>query len=320
MFDAFFIMLKNVAVFVALAMPGFILVKTKLLSQEHSGVMSKFLMYVGLPFMIVTSVVNKVVFSPSTLAVIGVAVAVGVVFTLLAFFMSKPTVLMEKDAKKQGMMRFCSVFSNNGFLGIPLAAAVFPSQPTVVLVVIIINIITNVMLYTLGVYAVTGDGKSMNIKKALINPVIIAFIVGVVINLTGVVQYVPEINTFSTHFSSVVTPLSMTILGMKMGSVKISSLFLEIRTYYVSALKLIVYPVIIVALMLLCKTLCVPFINTEFVLGIFMAFSMPTAGLASAFADTYDGDGEGAVKYTLNSTILSVITIPVLYLLITLLV
>jgi len=46
-----------------------------------------------------------------------------------------------------------------------------------------------------------------------------------------------------------------------------------------------------------------------------MAFAISAAGLASAFADTYKGDSVGAVKYTLNSTILSVNTMPVLYML-----
>ena len=129
MLDAFLVMLKNVAVFVALAVPGFLLVKTGLLKKEHSAVFSKFLMLIGLPFMIITSIIDKVAFSTQTLAILGVAVAVGVVYTVAMFFASKPTAFMEKDVKKKGMMRFCSIFSNNGFLGIPLAAAVFPNNP-----------------------------------------------------------------------------------------------------------------------------------------------------------------------------------------------
>ena len=49
---AFIPMLKNVILFVLLAIPGFLMVKCKLLKQEQSGILSKLLMYVGLPFMI----------------------------------------------------------------------------------------------------------------------------------------------------------------------------------------------------------------------------------------------------------------------------
>ena len=49
------------------------------------------------------------------------------------------------------------------------------------------------------------------------------------------------------------------------------------------------------------------------ILGVFVAFSMPTAGLAATFADEFGGDTENAVIFTLGTTVLSVLTIPTLY-------
>ena len=49
------------------------------------------------------------------------------------------------------------------------------------------------------------------------------------------------------------------------------------------------------------------------IIGVFIAFAMPTAGLASTFSDRYDGDTENAVSFTLGSTLFSIATIPVLY-------
>ena len=56
--DAFLPMLINVVIFLALAIPGFILVKCKLLKQEDSGVLSKLLMYVGMPFLILSGTLS----------------------------------------------------------------------------------------------------------------------------------------------------------------------------------------------------------------------------------------------------------------------
>ena len=211
-------------------------------------------------------------------------------------------------------MRFSSVFSNNGFLGIPLAMAVFGSGSKVLMVVIIINIITNILMYTLGIYLISGDKKTISWKKALLNPVLIAFVIGVALNLLNVKAYVPEVVTFSTHFSNIVTPISMTILGMKMGGVDILSLFKSWKTYYVSALKLVIFPVIVVAALLILKSgLMVEMIDSDMVIGVFIAFAMPTAGLASTFSDSFNGDTENAVAFTLGTTILSIATIPVLY-------
>jgi predicted permease len=150
------------------------------------------------------------------------------------------------------MMRFCMVFSNNGFLGIPLAKAVFANSP-VVTYLIILNIITNVLMFTLGVYLISGDKSTISVKKALLNPVLIAFVLGVILNLVNVKDYVPEIATFSTHFSNIVTPLSMTILGMKMAGVKFLSLFTKASMYFVSAIKLLAVPALAVGIMFLLK-------------------------------------------------------------------
>ena len=138
--DALFIMFKNVLVFVALALPGFILVKSKILSQEQSGSLSKLLMFVGMPFLILTSVINNISFDANLLATIGIVFAIAIIYTIVAFFASKPLSSMEKQEKTRGMIRFSMVFSNNGFLGIPLAMAVFGANSMVVMVVIIINI------------------------------------------------------------------------------------------------------------------------------------------------------------------------------------
>ena len=54
-------------------------------------------------------------------------------------------------------------------------------------------------------------------------------------------------------------------------------------------------------------------IGSDAIIGFFVAFAMPAAGLATAFADQYQGDVENAVIGTLGSTILSILTIPVLY-------
>jgi predicted permease len=141
---------------------------------------------------------------------------------------------------------------------------------------------------------------------------LIAFVIGIIANLLNVKGYVPEVATYSTHFSNLVTPISMTILGMKMGGVKFLELFKSWKTYYVSALKLVVFPMIIVAIVFVLNQVTA-IITPDMVLGVLIAFAMPTAGLASTFSDNFGGDTENAVAFTLGTTVLSVVTIPLLY-------
>ena len=266
-----------------------------------------------MPFLILSGTVNNISFDKALIIKLILTSAVGIAFTFAMFFLSKPITAMEKSEKTRGMMRFCMAFSNNGFLGIPLAVAVFGADSPVMTVLVILNIITNILMYTLGVYLVSGDKSRISLKKAFLNPVLIAFIVGVVLNLMKVNTYIPEISTFSAHFSGLVTPLSMTILGMKMAEIRFVSLFKSPRMYYVCSMKLVAFPCIILALLLAAKHLGAGIVDDSIILGFFIAFAMPTAGLASTFADGFGGDTENAVSMTLGTTVLSIFTIPIIY-------
>lgn len=314
MTDAFLIMLRNVLVFVLLALPGYLLVKIGLIKEKESSVLSKLLTYVGMPFLILSSTLNISFSGKFTKNIILIGV-IGIFFTVGTFFLSALLVNKKDEEKKRGMVRFCMVFSNNGFLGIPLAKAVFGDSP-VVTYLIMLNIITNVLMFTLGIYLISGDKSAISVKKALLSPVLLAFVLGILLNLLRVKEYVPEVSTYSTHFSNIVTPLSMTILGIKMATVKFGTIFSKVSTYIVSAIKLIAVPMIGVALLFLLKL--VFFVDAEMILGFFIAFAMPTAGLASTFSDQFDGDTENAVVFTMGSTILSIISIPILYALLSL--
>lgn len=308
--EALIVMVKNVLIFVAMAIPALLLVKTKLITSEQSGALSKLLLYVGMPFLVFSSTMN-VSFTEGGTKWIFVAAIVSLAFSLFSVFLSKPASRMETDGKKQGMMRFCEIFSNNGFLGIPLTVAVFGESSPVVAYLIAVNIVTNTLMYTVGAVLISGDKGTMNVKKAVFNPVLIAFVLGLIASLCKVNTRLPAVASYASNFSNVVTPLSMSVLGIKLGDVKFSKLFAGWKVYYVSAWKLLIVPVLSVAL---CFALRLMFpLPDELILATFMAFAMPTASLASTFSDNYDGDTENAVSFTLGSTAMSVATIPLLY-------
>lgn len=328
--DALLPMLINVLIFVALALPGYILVKTKIIKSSDSASLSKLLTYVALPFMIFVGAQN-INLSGDFLALAGITTVAGIAITVGCFFLSKPLAmkrLFNKNSnneteseetvnteKSRGVMRFAMAFSNNGFLGIPLAVAVFSGNAQIQAIVIILNIITNLFLYTLGIYLISGDKNMISIKKALLNPVLIAFVLGIIFNAFGIAKAVPEVTKYATHLNNLVTPISMIILGIKLADIPLKSLFTSPLAYYVSAIKLVLVPLLAVLIAVALKALFN--LSNDIIMGFFIGFAMPTAGLASTFADNYNGDTKNAVIYTLSSTILSVITIPLLYLLLT---
>ena len=307
--DAFLIMLKNVAIFVLLAIPGYLLVKTKTMKAGDSGVLSTVLTWLGMPFLILSGTLT-IDFNGDFIRSLLIIGAMGVGFNGLMIVLSA-WLTKTADRKKRGMMRFAMAYTNSGFLGIPLATAVFGSQSRIVIYIIVLNIISNLFLFTVGVYLISGDKSHIQIKKAVLNPVLIAFVLGIVLNLSGAVESVPEILTFSDYFKPIVTPIAMTVLGVKLGTVKLASLFNRACMYYTSFIRLVVFPALAVALLWLIG--CVIPVDTDMLLGMWIGFACPTAAMATALSEKYEGDTENAVIYTLGTTILSVVTIPVLY-------
>ena len=102
--NALTIMLKNVIVFVALAIPGYLLIKTKKLKGEQSGALSALLMYIGMPFLIFSSTINNITFNKDLLATIGITLALGIAFTFAMFFISAPLMKAERQEKTKGMI------------------------------------------------------------------------------------------------------------------------------------------------------------------------------------------------------------------------
>lgn len=309
--DALLVMLKNVLIFVLLAVPGYLLVKGKKLRTEDSAPLSKLLTEVGVPFMVFSSTL-KLEFTPELTRTLLITAGLTVVY-LLAMFPASAWTARRDDPKRRGMERFCMIFANNGFIGIPLARAVFGDGSAVVAYVIVINILNNVMMFSLGAPLIAGDRGARNLKKAIFNPVILAFVLGIVLNLVGISGMIPELQTYATHFSGIVTPLSMVILGMKLAGVPMRALLSAPRMYWVSFLRLLVFPALGTAAVLALHWMNLLWVTADAVLAFFVAAAMPCAGLSSAIADQCGGDTENAVKFTLGSTILSVATIPVLY-------
>ncbi len=307
---AFLSMLSSVIIFVALAVPGWILVKTKTLKVEQSLPLSKLLMWVGMPFLILSGTM-RLRFSSTLLKGMGLSFALTIGFVAIWFFLTLLLTKKETDIKKQGVVRFAMMFSNNGFLGLPLAEAVLGATSDAYLYLVVANVLTNLLMYTIGVYYISGDKSKMSLKKIILNPVLISFVAGLILNLLNVNDYVPQILTYSDYLKGIVTPVSMVILGMKMGAVKMSALFANVKLYFVSVIKLIAVPVSAVSAAYFLGEWTG--VGAAIAFAMLIAFGTPTAGLASTFADAYDGDEEGAAVYTLGTTLLSVATMPVLY-------
>jgi predicted permease len=320
----FFNVFATVLSLIVLVVPGFLLTKYKFIGEKAAEAFSTFVLYGSQTVMVFMGFQGKA-FSPeigiNMLVVAGVATVVMFGIYAIACLMIRN----KSDDVKRRTMRYGCVFSNCGYMGLPLINSLFNGQECLseaIIYTAVVLAVFNVINWTLGAYICTNDKKSISIKKVLLNPVIISVVLGFLVY--GIVQvplvdlapqggkvdiFVEKVMSSLDIIGNTVTPLSMTVIGIKLAGVNTKQLFLDKDAYYVTAIKLIGMSIFA---MLVVKFLPV---NDVVKYTMFFLFSTPCATSTALFALRFGGDANYGSVTVLLSTVLSIITIPLMFLL-----
>ena len=291
-----------------LAIPGYILSKCKLVGQDGLKILGNILLYITTPVLIFVNF-QKMPYSPemtvNMLMMFALTLASFILIAVIVISIWKP----QKHGNSRKLFAFGVTFANSGYMAIPFIEAIFPGDALAIMYSSIFLAIFNIMVWTLGIYYMTGDRKAVSLKKAVINPAVIAVLFSLPLFFLNI-----RISDFSTSifgsFSSIGnmnTPVSMIVLGIKLAETKMSEILKHKLSYWMSLLKLIVFPLLIFAVLIL------PFkgvVDQKVLQIFFVSVIMPGAAITSVFAEKYLGDGKDAAIYFLLSTCLSLITIP----------
>lgn len=306
--DAFYIVL----LFMALLLPGFILGKAKLLQESAMISFSNVLMYVAMPFLVFVKLLDVDFKALNWFPLLLSATLPILLFPLLAWL---GKICCKSEPKKKRAQIFCATFPNCGFLGIPLAGLMFPTQAEIVLYVSVFNVVCTFLLLTLGVYILSGERKNILVLKTLISPIFLAILLGVVISFLRVKENVPVIYTFANTLAQLCTPLSMISLGFELSKIPFFRLWKYKEAYLVSIIKLLLSPLCAFLILLFFK-FCTPLIvDGSLAFAIMLATATSTAASAPAMAKKYALDAEYTATLTLVNTLLFTVTLPLVYLL-----
>lgn len=310
-----------------LTVPGLLFAKLKILPEKAGEMLSVIVLYCCQPIMNIVcfqgcSLTKKI--AVNMLWVAGLAIVVhGLLFLLLTIIFAK-----KSREEKLGIVKYASVFSNCGFMGVPFLQSLFPDseiQAEVLVYCAVVLAIFNILNWTVGVYFITGDKKQISLKKVLLNPVIISVFVGLLLFLIlqkPIVEFavagslwgkVLEKLMKSLHYiSDMITPLSMFMVGTKLANIDLKYIFKNGYIFFVSAIKLILMPLLTIAIIALLP------ISSVVKYTLFFVLAMPSASSGAMMAVKYGKDGDFASACILMSTILCVLTIPLTYLLMSL--
>ena len=208
----------NVVMIVVLAVPGFALRKARLLPDKAASVLAVVLLYVSQPFLMMSSLFDKA-FEPSMLIDFLWVIVFAVALQLAVYFAAKLIFAKTKEDATRRACVACSYLGNVGFMGIPVMQMLFPENGEMVLYTVVYNIAFNAMCWTLGVYAVTGEKKSVKPYKIILNPPTIAVIIALPFFFCNV--HIPEqVLTPISYLGDMTLPLSVIILGIRLADMR----------------------------------------------------------------------------------------------------
>ena len=274
---------------------GFVGEKKKLISGEGSKVISDIILYFVTPCLIINSLNIK--FDSDKLS--------GLLICLVAFFVIQIAsvllvcLLFRKDHISTRVLRFAVVFSNVGYMGLPLQKAVLGDEGVFYGSVCVAAF--NVFVWTYGIICMSGDKKQLSVKKLILNPGIIAVTIGIVLFLFSLKLPSP-ISSAIGSMASLNTPLAMMVIGFNLARSNLLSALKDKRVYLVSFLRLVLVPLVsLLALWALG-------LRGTLLVSVIIATSAPVAAATTVFSVKYGADTELSVKLVAFTTLLSIFT------------
>lgn len=297
------ILMQMIQLFLVIAL-GYFLFKIKILDVDLNKKLTTLLLSVTTPAMIVSSVLSTTVTQGlnDILFVFAVGFAIYLIMPVLGFFIVK---VLRIPLPQQGLYIFMTVFSNIGFMGFPVMKAIFGNEA--VFFTAIFNMIFNLFVFTAGIMIMNyGTGQKVKLDpKNLLSPGVIASLVALLIYFTGI-QLPNVLSSTVTMIGDITTPMAMLLIGSTLANIPLKEVFSELRIYPYTIIKQIIVPIIAYPLLNL-------FIGDPLILGItLIMISMPVANSAVLFATEYEGDVSLAAKTVFMTTLLSVVTIPLI--------
>lgn len=287
---------------------GYIFAKKSWISRQGSSDMNRLLLYIVTPCLLISSYNRP--FDKELFGLLTDSFILALTSHLISICVS--LLLIRGNGDKNKLDKFALIFTNGGFMGIPLIAAILGSESVIFASIYVM--VFNLTQWTVGVLLLTGRSNIKNtLKKVILNPGIISIIIGFIIFLFSI-KLPSTVSTAIDFIASLHTPIPMILIGTYIARTNVLSIFRNIRVYYISFLRLIIIPLLMIPVYFIYPT------SNNIVIANFIATACPVAVLASMFPANYGYDPDHNLGSITVSTLLSVITIPLMVMLLNLIV
>ena len=290
------ILLRQIAIMALLMAVGILLSRRGFLSPQGTKDLGAILLRIIIPCVIVKSYITTY----SRERLLELALSAGL--ALVAFILAMGIAYLVYG-KRRRIENFASAFCNAGFIGIPLAQAVIGDEGVFYMAASVA--LLNLFQWTYGVYIMTDRRDSISAKTIAKNPVVIAIVIGIALFLSRLP--VPGIVTSTLgYIAGMNTPVAMILMGTYMAKLPWRKL-LDKRAYGCVLLRLVLIPAAVLAVFW-----ALPISNQNVALAAYLAAATPVGANICVFAQQYDCDYEFSVVTVCLSTVLSIVTVPLM--------
>lgn len=284
---------------------GFVARKTHIMNDRFDAQFSKLLLNVTLPCLIISSVLmNDNLPDAGTVGMIFLLSCASYAIILAIAFAVPFLLRFPKD--KRGTYSFMIAFGNVGFIGFPVLSSIFGDGA--ILYAAIFNIPFNLLVFTVGVFMISEREGTMkermrDASKHILSPTLLACFVAMALALLRVTES-GILGQSLDVMGQMTTPAALLIIGSTLAKMPIREMISSARPYIASVFRLAIVPV---AIFFIFRT----FVSDPMLLGtIVITSGMPVATNGTLLCLQYGGDLKTMTKGTFISTIMSLITIP----------
>lgn len=301
------ILLQQMIIMFLLMATGFMLRKMNIMNDIGSKTVSGIVVYLANPALMLSAGINKET-SIEGMAFVKILFLACMLFAVLVLLGKIIPIVIRAPKHERGTYEIMTVFSNIGFMGFPLLSAMYGSES--LLYASLFQIPYNVLIYTYAVRIMERiSGKEVKTNKGI--PWKNIFNVGVIACILMVILYLTKlpvpiyIETTVNHLSNLTAPLSMIVIGDSMACTDMKKLFTNGRLLAFSFFKLLVIPLVGIPIFRLFG------INT-LLLGVLMVMlSTPVGAMTAMMAGQYDAGYELDTNGVALTSLLSVVTMPI---------
>lgn len=294
------VLLQQMGILFVYMMIGYVACKKEYFDQEFGKKLSWLVVNVANPMLAISAVVNneEQIAKKDFYVTVLLAICFYAFFLILAQILPRLIGVQKSDI---GVYKMMTTFNNIGFMGFPVIAAAYGNGALIYAVPF--SIMFNILCYTWGIQTLCGGGEKGNWKR-IVNIGTISGIISIVLFFMQIP--VPKmICSLSAGLSNLTGPLSMLVIGISIAAMELKDLFADVKLLKFAFVKLLVVPV--AAMLLVCQV-----IDNQLICEVFLVMmATPAASMCAMLSQQYGGNYELAAKGVALTTILSVVTMPI---------